>query len=134
MKLIEVAAAVIQRGDSVLLARRPDDKHQGGKWEFPGGKIEIGEQPVAALRREIKEELDLTIRVAIPYEIVEHRYTDQAVKLYFYRVSDFTGEARGMEGQEIAWVKLAELAQLDFPAANELIVKMLCRGGSSVAD
>lgn len=123
MKFIHVAAAVIvNRAGEVLLALRPEDRHQGGLWEFPGGKVEPGEEVLAALERELQEELGIAVRQARPLIRVQHRYPDKAVLLDVWRVDGFEGEPHGREGQAVEWVAPEALPQRAFPAANQPIV------------
>ncbi|MDZ7750768.1 MAG: Nudix family hydrolase [Gammaproteobacteria bacterium] len=121
--LIPVAAAVVTRDDGrILIARRPDDAHQGGLWEFPGGKVEAGETARRALVRELAEELAITVTACRPQLRVRHAYADRSVLLDVWRVTEWRGEARGREGQAVAWVTPAQLADFAFPAANRPIV------------
>lgn len=123
MTRIQVAAAVIRGGDGrVLVARRPLDKHQGGLWEFPGGKIELGESAELALARELHEELGIRVRCARPLIRVHHDYPDKHVLLDVWEVTAFDGEPHGAEGQPLAWVRLQDLPGYEFPAANRPIV------------
>lgn len=123
MKRIHVAAAVIRGADRrILIARRPEDKHQGGLWEFPGGKVEAGEAVEVALARELEEELGIRPTAARPLIQVRHDYPDKQVLLDVWEVSAFSGEPHGAEGQPLAWVSSAELADYQFPAANRPIV------------
>lgn len=118
-----VVAAVIANGShQVLLARRPLDRHQGGLWEFPGGKVERGEEPRVALARELHEELGIIVQDARPLIKVRHEYPDKSVLLDVWRVTAFTGEPHGREGQPIDWVSPQNLPYRDFPAANRPIV------------
>ncbi|WP_020683275.1 Nudix family hydrolase [Marinobacterium rhizophilum] len=122
-RLIHVAAAVIlDRDKRVLLARRPDDKHQGGLWEFPGGKVEAGEAVPDALDRELHEELGIRVRGARPLIQIPHHYADKSVLLDVFVVDQFDGEAHGREGQPVRWVSLDELSGYRFPAANQPIL------------
>ena len=125
---VRVVAGVIQSrsGKRVLIARRPTGKHQGGLWEFPGGKMEPGETPDAALARELAEELAIRVDRSAPFLVINHRYSDRLVVLDVWRVLAFTGVAVGNEGQEIAWVPIGDLAQRPFPAANQRIIAALC--------
>lgn len=124
MKRVHVAAAVIRGADGrVLIARRPDDKHQGGLWEFPGGKVEQGEPVQAALARELEEELGIRVEQARPLIRVAHDYPDKQVLLDVWEVSAFSGEPHGAEGQPLAWVTPRELPGYEFPAANRPIVQ-----------
>jgi 8-oxo-dGTP diphosphatase len=121
--LVHVAAAAIvdARGD-VLIAQRPAHVHQGGYWEFPGGKVEPGEDARAALGRELHEELGIDIVQARPLIRVAHDYPDKRVLLDVWRVDGFRGEPHGREGQPIAWVAPDALPARAFPAANLPIV------------
>jgi len=96
--------------------------HQGGLWEFPGGKIEPDESAEQALTRELKEELAITVITATPLITVKHQYPDLAVQLHVFLVEHFSGEAKSLEGQPFKWVNPAELASHAFPAANRPII------------
>lgn len=123
MKRIHVAAAVIRAVDGrILIARRPPDKHQGGLWEFPGGKVEAGESVQIALARELHEELGIRVTRAQPLIQVRHDYPDKQVLLDVWQVMEFQGEAHGAEGQPLAWVTAKGLDDYEFPAANRAIV------------
>ncbi|WP_439859576.1 Nudix family hydrolase [Pseudomonas sp. MBLB4136] len=123
MKRVHVAAAVIRAEDGrVLIARRPEDKHQGGLWEFPGGKVEAGEAVQVALARELEEELGIRPTLARPLIQVRHDYPDKQVLLDVWEVSAFSGEPHGAEGQPLAWVAPRQLGDYEFPAANRPIV------------
>lgn len=120
---IHVAVAVIEnaRGE-ILLARRPEHVHQGGLWEFPGGKVEPGEDIRAALDRELHEELGITAKAAHPLLRVQHDYPDKSVLLDVWRVSAIHGTPHGREGQRVLWVARGELRNYQFPKANAPIV------------
>lgn len=123
---ITVAAGVIRDGQGrVCLSRRPAHKHQGGLWEFPGGKVEAGENAHAALARELHEELGLTVGASAPFMTVEHRYQDLRVILHFRDVTAWRGEPHGREGQPVEWVPVAELSERAFPAANRPVALAL---------
>ncbi|PTU79972.1 hypothetical protein DBO86_05375 [Pseudomonas indoloxydans] len=123
MKRVHVAAAVIRGVDGrILIARRPDDKHQGGLWEFPGGKVEDGEAVRVALDRELQEELGIRPQAARPLIQIRHDYPDKQVLLDVWEVSAFSGEPHGAEGQPLAWVSERQLLEYEFPAANKPIV------------
>ncbi len=123
MKRVHVAAAVIRGADGrVLIARRPDDKHQGGLWEFPGGKVEEGEAVQAALSRELEEELGIRVSAARPLIQVHHDYPDKQVLLDVWEVTAFDGEPHGAEGQPLVWVESRDLSDYAFPAANQPII------------
>lgn len=123
MKRVHVAAAVIRGTDGkVLIAKRADTQHQGGLWEFPGGKVEPGETVRDALARELHEELGIVVSAARPLIQIKHDYPDKQVLLDVWEVSSFTGEPHGAEGQPLAWVTSRALADYEFPAANQPIV------------
>jgi 8-oxo-dGTP diphosphatase len=123
MQRVHVAAAVIRdRQQRILIARRADGQHQGGLWEFPGGKLEPGEDARAALARELREELGIEVRAARPLITLAHDYPDKQVLLDVWEVLDFDGEPHGAEGQPLAWVTARQLPGYDFPEANRAIV------------
>ncbi|QJD59070.1 Nudix family hydrolase [Pseudomonas sp. gcc21] len=123
MRRIHVMAAVIcNASGKILIARRPDHAHQGGLWEFPGGKLEDGETRFDGLRRELREELGIEVTQARPLLDIRHDYSDKSVRLDVWRVTAFAGEAHGAEGQPVRWVDAAELDQYPFPEANVPIV------------
>jgi 8-oxo-dGTP diphosphatase len=119
------AAAIVNRQREVLLSLRPVHLHQGGLWEFPGGKLEPGESVSQALQREIAEELGIRVGAARPLIRVHHQYADRRVLLDVWRVEEFTGEVRGLEGQLVEWVPIKELGGRAFPAANRPVVQAL---------
>ncbi|MBD3670521.1 MAG: Nudix family hydrolase [Gammaproteobacteria bacterium] len=120
--IVHVAVAVIERDGKILIAKRPDHLHQGGLWEFPGGKLESEESVIDALKREIREELSITITEYHPLIRIEHDYGDRRVLLDTWRVTEFESEARGNEGQKIAWVGRDKLSDYDFPEANDALL------------
>jgi 8-oxo-dGTP diphosphatase len=123
MKRLHVAAGVIRGSDGhVLIARRPLDTHQGGLWEFPGGKVEAGETAKAALARELAEELGIAVAASRPLIQVSHDYPDKQVLLDVWEVLAFSGEPHGVEGQPLAWVDPEDLPNFSFPAANRAII------------
>jgi 8-oxo-dGTP diphosphatase len=122
MSTVHVAVAVIVDKGQVLLTRRAADSHQGGLWEFPGGKVEPGEGVVQALGRELQEELGIAPITTAPLIQVKHDYGDKAVLLDVHMVWSFSGEPAGLEGQPMAWVLADQLAEYEFPAANVPII------------
>ena len=124
MKPVHVAVGVILDAQNrILISKRAADTHQGGLWEFPGGKVEPGESVGLALARELHEELGIDISPSVrPLLEVHHDYGDKQVLLDVWVVTGFTGEARGREGQPLAWISQAELPDYAFPKANEPIV------------
>lgn len=123
IEAIHVAVGVIINSDgNILIAKRPDNAHQGGLWEFPGGKLEIDEPVEIALKRELHEELGIDVLHAHPLIRIHHDYTDKQVLLDVWKITAFNGNAHGKEGQPVKWVAPKELDQYDFPEANKPII------------
>jgi 8-oxo-dGTP diphosphatase len=126
MTRVHVAVGVIvDSAGLVLISKRHDDSHQGGLWEFPGGKVEAGETVQEALARELQEELGICIGPTQALMDIRHDYSDKSVHLDVWRVEEFTGSATAREGQPLRWVAPDELDEYAFPAANEPIVERL---------
>lgn len=126
-RLIHVAVGMVLDGESVLIAKRADHQHQGGLWEFPGGKVEAGETTPQALSRELAEEVGLTVDPdqMLALTCLEFDYGDKAVRLDTWVCPSFTGQAVGLEGQPVRWVPIAELGQYQFPEANQALIEQL---------
>lgn len=123
---VRVAVAVIiDAKQQVLISLRQVHQHQGGLWEFPGGKVDDNETVFDALVREIDEELGMTIIEAQPLIEIAHNYSDKSVLLDVWLVTKFNGSAQGREGQEIQWKAISDLDENDFPAANVAIINEL---------
>lgn len=122
---IEVVAAVIERDGKFLIAQRPADKHKGGCWEFPGGKIERGESSRQALVRELKEEVGITIGSARPFIKLTHQYPEKKITLDVWLVGTFEGEPLGLEGQPIEWINVNQIQNYVFPEADEAILNAI---------
>lgn len=122
-QFLQVAVGVIKNDvGEILISQRPMQVHQGGLWEFPGGKIEAGESVKYALTRELREELAICVEHCEPLIKIHHHYSDVSVMLDVWLVEQFSGIAKGQEGQTIRWVSIHELANYDFPAANLPII------------
>ena len=125
----QVVAALIVRDDQVLICQRGKDQPMALKWEFPGGKIEPGEQPEEALRRELQEELGITAIIEDKIASLQHRYRKGgAVELHFYRVRKYDGEMKNVIFEQIRWVKRRELPRFDFLLADRDIVRQIASG------
>ena len=128
---VHVAVGVIfnSQQDQIFIAKRPKHLHQGGLWEFPGGKVGIGESVDQALTRELFEELGISGIQAEPLMHILHDYTDKKVYLDIWIIHQFSGQAQGKEGQQCKWVNLQDLlceqSQYQFPAANQPILERL---------
>lgn len=120
---VHVAVGVIRDGSgNILLTQRAKHAHQGGLWEFPGGKLEANETVTQALRRELREEVGITVQTAKPLIKINHRYPDLQVLLDVWQVTDFSGVAEACEGQAMRWVAPRQLSDYAFPAANLPII------------
>ena len=116
-----VACALVDEDNRVLIARRPEDKHMGGLWEFPGGKVEPGELPEEALIRELGEELgiDVTESCLAPLTFASHGYDGFHLLMPLYVCRQWDGEVEARDGQELAWVRPNRLSGYDMPPADE---------------
>lgn len=125
-KRIRVALAIITDAHgNYLISLRPKHLHQGGLWEFPGGKIEPGEDTAMALERELNEELGIRVLYMEPYMSLLHDYPDRCVQLEIMHVGSFAGKPHAREVQDFCWVSAAKLRHYPFPAANQGIIDAL---------
>lgn len=120
---VAVACAIIWREGQILLSKRHQHAHQGGLWEFPGGKCEANEPPRECLARELHEELGITVLDAVPVCQVPWDYGDKRVRLWVFEVMRFDGIPVGQEGQMLQWVTPNQLELLEFPEANRPITR-----------
>ena len=127
---IDVVAAVIHREDGrLLITQRLADDTLGGYWEFPGGKVDPGEELRAALARELREELGIEAHIGAEIHSIVHAYPDRDVRLYFYEVRIVSGEPRKLEVADLRWVTLDELMDYQFPEADRPLLEQLRREG-----
>ena len=125
-KIIHVAvAAIVNQNGEVFICKRHADSHQGGLWEFPGGKVEAGETVQQALVRELHEETGIQITESRPLIRVHHDYGDRSVLLDVWKVRHYTGNPHGREAQSVCWTSMASLNPEEFPAADVAIIKAL---------
>ena len=129
-RLLQVAIAVIERGGRILIARRHrrDDDHIGGLWEFPGGKRHVGESWDACLRREVREELGVSLGRLRPMGLLRHRYPTHRVVCCVFRCAIASGRPKPLTAQLLRWVPTRRLARYTFPAANASLVTRLAGG------
>lgn len=125
MRRIEVVAAVIEKDDKIFCAQRNLTKSMGGKWEFPGGKIEVGETNEEALVREISEEFDSEIKVNEYIMTVEHDYPTFHITMHAYLCTLVNGELKLKEHNDSTWLTKENLLTLDWADADKPIVKKL---------
>ncbi len=124
-----VVAALIFNGDQILACQRTRHQPMPLKWEFPGGKIEEGEQPRDALRRELEEELGIEASIGDEVARIQHEYASGGmVELRFYEVQEYRGEIENRIFRDVRWVKRSEIAKLDFLDADRELVKDLAAG------
>jgi 8-oxo-dGTP diphosphatase len=125
-ELIHVAAAaIVNEKNEVLITRRADDVHQGGLWEFPGGKLEVGETVEQALIRELDEELGIQLQSCLPLIKITHHYPDKSVLLDVWEVKDYLGKPVANEGQPVRWCPIDQLDTKEFPAADVPVIRSL---------
>ncbi len=125
--LLVVAAALVDVDGRVLLARRPEGKALAGLWEFPGGKVNAGETPEAAIIRELKEELDIDVTESClaPFAFASHDYPDFHLLMPLFVSRDWERQVRALEGQELKWVRPVRMRELAMPPADEPLVALL---------
>jgi mutator mutT protein len=123
----QVTAAVIEKDGKILIAQRRKGSTLGGRWEFPGGKIEPGETAEACLKRELKEEFDIESEIGKFITASRFRYCMVPIELLAYRVKHLSGEFKVTEHEEIRWVSPSELSSYDFMPADIPIVKLLTK-------
>jgi len=125
--LLVAAAALVDRDNRVLISKRPEGKQLAGLWEFPGGKVNPGETPEAALRRELAEELGIDVceTCLAPFTFASHAYKDFHLLMPLFLCRNWEGEAEPQEGQEIAWVRAKRLADYPMPPADAPLIPWL---------
>lgn len=122
---VEVGAGLVFRRGRLLIARRREGDHQGGLWEFPGGKREPGEAWEECVRRELREELGIEVAVGPCWEELTHRYLERVVHLAFFVCRWLEHEPRPLGCSAVAWVTREELARREFPAADQRLLGRL---------
>ncbi len=120
-----VAGAIADAEGRVLIAQRPRGRHLAGRWEFPGGKLDPGEDAYAGLQRELAEELGVTVREARPLIRLRHAYPDRRVLLDVWQVTAYDGEPQPLDAQALAWARPDELPSHDLIEADRAIVTAL---------
>lgn len=127
VRLYEVAAGILVAGDRVLIARRQERDHQGGRWEFPGGKRHTGETVEGCLRREMLEEIGVEVEVGPLWRALTHVYPDRRVSIYFHLCTALRGDPIPIECDEIRWVLPRELTSLPFVEGDLPVLPDLAR-------
>ncbi len=121
---VVVVAAVVERADRILVTERLAGTHLAGHWEFPGGKMEEGEDHRQCLEREMREELEVGVEVGDELHATSFDYPDRTVELHFYRCA-IIGEPKPVLGQRMRWVSRAELKSLRLPPADLELIRLL---------
>jgi 8-oxo-dGTP diphosphatase len=124
---IPVVTGLIQKDGMVLMGQRPRGNSLAGLWEFPGGKIELGESPEEALERELREELGIFAEVGTLRLATTHSYGEKAVLIMFYDVHFFKGEPKQMHHADLKWVPIDRIGEMEIPQANYRILDRLTR-------
>jgi mutator protein MutT len=127
--IIEVSAGLVFRAGKLLITQRLNDSHQGGLWEFPGGKREPNETFEGCLHRELKEELGIEVQVGELIEAIDHDYPERSVHLKFFRCQWLRHEPQPILCQNLAWITREQLENYQFPAADARLLEKL--GASS---
>ncbi len=122
-----VVLGYIERDGRVLLTRRPVGVHQGGRWEFPGGKVEAGETFPVALRRELWEEIGVEVIVGAELAVTRYAYADRCVELHLFACTLAAGAPAPREGDAVRWTPARALAATDFPPANAALLARMRR-------
>jgi 8-oxo-dGTP diphosphatase len=123
-----VTAGIITRGEDILICQRGEGSWGEYRWEFPGGKVEEGEEPRESLYRELKEELGVEPEIGRLLCRVLHRYSDREVELYIFHVPRYCGEVRNRQFAALRWVRREELADFDFLDADRPVIEALATG------
>lgn len=121
-----IAVGIIRNAQhDIFIAQRPEGSHMGGFWEFPGGKVEAGESPEQALRRELAEEVGISVQHAELITTSVHHFDDRTMAFHFFLVDRWTGTPCGNEGQLVRWCAQQALQADEFPPANAAIIRQL---------
>lgn len=127
---IDVVAGVIRSDDGLfLITQRMADDTLGGYWEFPGGKVDPGEELRAALQRELREELGIETEIGAEIQRVVHAYPDRDVRVYFYEARIVTGKPAKLEVADLAWIRIDQFVNYQFPEADLPLLDLLRAGG-----
>ena len=121
-RIVDVAIGIVVRNGDILICRRRPTGHLAGFWEFPGGKLEPDESPVACLARELAEEVAITAAVTRVLPVIEHHYPEVSVRLHPFLCRHATGEPRPLACDEVRWVAPRELREFRFPGANAELI------------
>ncbi|ROR05152.1 8-oxo-dGTP diphosphatase [Erwinia sp. JUb26] len=126
MKYLHIAVGIIRDAQKrIFLTQRSADSHMANKWEFAGGKLELGETAEQALKRELNEEVGIDAVSFLPFMTIKHQFDDRHVTIEFFIVEEWLGEPYGREGQPQRWIAQSELVAEEFPPANAEVIARL---------
>jgi 8-oxo-dGTP diphosphatase len=128
VKPVLVTAGILKRGEKILICQRHRSDKYGMQWEFPGGKVQAGEEMKTALQRELAEELAIDADIGEEVFRLRHRYPDRYVEVAFFAVPGFRGEPKNQVFESVAWVTRAELPNYHFLEADRELVRRIARG------
>jgi len=129
LKKITISVGIIRNSQNeIFITQRDVSSHMAGFWEFPGGKVEVGETPYEAVVRELQEETGIVAEQPVLIKSLEHIFPDRVITLHFHLVEKWQGEPYGKEGQPMRWLAQSALNPAEFPPANESIVQALISG------
>ena len=124
---INVVAGIIINQNKILIGKRKDKDIGGGKWEFPGGKIEVGETNSEALERELYEELGISVKIGKELMNYEHMFKTTIYNISFMEIIDYDGEIRNNAHSEIKWVKFSNLLEYDFISGDDRFIQFFLK-------
>ncbi|MCB0355856.1 MAG: NUDIX domain-containing protein [Bdellovibrionales bacterium] len=124
---VPVVTGLILKNSQILIGCRPEDKNLSGKWEFPGGKIELEEAPEEALKRELQEELGIEAQIGPLKFVGSHTYGETGILILFYEIKFWKGDPRPHYHTELKWVEIDELASHSLPEANEKLLPQIIK-------
>ena len=127
---INVVAGIVINQNKILIGKRKDEDIGGGKWEFPGGKIEVGETNSEALERELYEELGISVKIGKELMNYEHMFKTTIYNISFMEIIDYDGEIRNNAHSEIKWVKFSNLLEYDFISGDDRFIQSLIKSKS----
>ena len=125
VKPVKVAAGLVFKDEKLLITKRLKNIHLGGMWEFPGGKLELGESYEICLKREMFEELGVKVNVSYEFEEVLHRYSEMTVLIKFFICSLSSGTPKAIQCSEFQWINRRDLTRYNFPAADIKMIDQL---------
>ena len=122
---VPVVTGILRKGEHIMVGLRPEGKNLAGQWEFPGGKMEVGESPESALKRELQEELSIEAEIGEIRLVSSHNYGETGIILLFYEIRFWKGEPKPVHHSELRWIEPEKLRTLDIPDANRKLLDQI---------